>query len=342
MSSIDIIVPCYRYGHFLRECVESILAQPTHQLRVLVIDDASPDDTAQVAAALMKADPRVSFIRHQTNQGHIATYNEGIEWASSKYTLLLSADDCLLPGALNRAIALMDAHPEVGFTFGRALTLRDDGTLSHRGADTDQTRQRVIEGLAFIELSASRGIVPTATAVVRTEVQKRLGGYCIELPHSGDLEMWLRFAAHASVGILEADQAVYRRHGDNMSLGYTHNLLPDVQQRKAALDRFFQTCGDALPNVRRLRRKLFRSLALDATGFASEAFNRGETTVSEQLAEFARDVCPDITWSRGWKALVCKRRLGVGGWLALRPVVVGVRGAAARVRSLVSAIFVHV
>ena len=204
--------------------------------------------------------------------------------------------------------------------------------FDHReAADGDDTAgQRVVKGPAFIELSGCRSIVPTATAVVRTTLQKRLGGYCPELPHSGDLEMWLRLAAYASVGILDANQAVYRRHGHNMSLDYTNSLLPDVQQRKAALERFLQTCGDVLPDAQGLRQRLFLSLAREAVGFASETFNRGETIVSEPLAEFARTLCPDVVKTAGWKALACKRRLGLGAWLAVQPVVSGVRRMATR------------
>ena len=54
MSSVDVIVPCYRYGHFLRDCVESVLAQAGPSVRVLIIDDASPDNTAEVASDLTK------------------------------------------------------------------------------------------------------------------------------------------------------------------------------------------------------------------------------------------------------------------------------------------------
>ena len=116
MISVDVIVPCYRYGHFLRECVESVLKQVGPGLRVLVIDDASPDRTAEVAAGLAQEDSRITFRRHSTNVGHIATYNEGIEWATSKYMLILSADDYLIPGGLSRTVNLMEEHPNVGFT----------------------------------------------------------------------------------------------------------------------------------------------------------------------------------------------------------------------------------
>src|SRR5207253_8052097 len=120
-------------------------------VRVLIIDDASPDNTAEVAAELVREDPRVSFIRHIENKGHINTYNEGIEWASADYMLLLSADDYLLPGALSRATGLMEAHPEVGFTFGKAIELSDSGNEIPIEGIIKTTR--ILERREFIELS---------------------------------------------------------------------------------------------------------------------------------------------------------------------------------------------
>ncbi|MBB5329944.1 glycosyltransferase family 2 protein [Tunturiibacter gelidoferens] len=321
MTSVDVIVPCYRYGHFLRECVQSVLNQAGPDVRVLIIDDASPDNTAEVAADLVQSDSRVSFRRHRINKGHIATYNEGIDWASADYMLLLSADDYLLPGALRRAADLMDAHPEVGFTFGKGFELHENGTITDVTAIEpafNQTGWRIIRGLEFIEFSGSKNIVCTPTAVVRTELQKLLGGYRFELPHAGDMEMWLRFAAHASVGIFDSCQAVYRRHSSNMSLAYmAHGWLPDVQQRKAALECFFEMCAGTLPDTLRLRHKMFRSVAGVSIGFASTAFNDGEMVLSEQLSDFALGVCPDIRRSLPWIKLACKRHLGFRAWQIL-------------------------
>src|SRR5689334_16159119 len=108
MAKVDIVVPCYNYGLFLEGCVRSVLEQSFGDLRVLIIDDASSDDSASAAQRLVHADPRVSVISHPENWGHIATYNQGIEWASSDYFLLLSADDLLVSGALERAVQVMD------------------------------------------------------------------------------------------------------------------------------------------------------------------------------------------------------------------------------------------
>lgn len=325
-TSFDIIVPCYGYGRFLRECVLSVLNQPVQNLRVLIIDDASPDNTADVATDLAKSDSRVTFIAHPKNKGHVATYNEGIEWASADYMMILSADDYLLPGALGRAAEIMDAHPEVGLTFGKAIVLDDRGSTADMRSLGSKNAWRILAGLDFIQLSGGRNIVDTPSAVVRTALQQRLGGYRPELPHTGDMEMWLRFAAHSSVGITEAYQAVYRRHSKNMSLAYMgKSWLPDLKEREAALDSFFRSCSDVLPNAAELRGKLVQSLAAEAVSFASWAFNAGENEASTQLSDYAVSLYPGVRSSWRWMKLSCKRRLGLRAWRALQSAVARIR-----------------
>jgi Glycosyl transferase family 2 len=335
LGRIDVFIPCYNYGCFLYQCVNSVLGQVGVEVRVLVIDDASPDNTAEVAAALAWEDPRVTVIRHTTNKGHINTYNEGIEWASADYMLLLSADDYLLPGALRRAADLMDAHPEVGFTFGEVIELRDSGNETPTKSTIGATR--ILEGREFIELSGAENLVATCSAVVRTELQKRLGGYRNELPHTGDMEMWLRFAAHASVGFISAYQGVFRRHSTNMSIAYysiskgrviytKNGRLPELQQRKTALDCFSAHCRDFMPPCEHLCRRLYRRLSELAVGRASEAFNEGEMEESMQLTDFALAVCPEIKSSSAWIKLTCKRWMGARTWHTVRPAAAAIRG----------------
>ena len=322
MSSVDVIVPCYRYGRFLRQCVESVLTQSLQDVRVLILDDASPDDTPEIGAKLAKEDSRVTMVRHKVNKGHIATYNEGIEWACADYLLLLSADDYLLPGALERAAAYLDAHPQVGFVFGRALELTAGGNTTLTDLVAGVEGVQILKGIEFIELSGPRNVVPTPTAVVRTMLQKRLGGYRFELPHSGDMEMWFRLAAHSSVGVLDTPQAVYRRHSSNMSHAYfTKDRIPDILQRRAALDKFGEYCAITLQNGDRIHRNLLRLLGREAIEYASAAFNSGDMDVCDKLSAHAVEICPSLSRSLPWLKLACKRWVGVDRWRALQPVV---------------------
>src|SRR5207248_1376403 len=138
-------------------------------------------------------------------------------WADGDYSLLLSADDLLAPGALRRAARAMDADPGVGLTYGRQVLFSSDAPPTG-GPATADGGWRVVGGGEFIEWCCRTGQNPVATptAVVRTSLQKQLGGYRKELPHTGDMELWLRFAAHAAVAVINAEQAYKRMHPGNM------------------------------------------------------------------------------------------------------------------------------
>lgn len=321
MTSVDVVVPCYRYGRFLEQCVNSVLDQSDVAVRVLVIDDASPDVTAEVAAALVRRDKRVHFVRHAVNHGHIATYNEGLTWASADYVLLLSADDHLLPGALARATAVLDAHPEAAFAFGHAIVLTDED--SARSTRIHSARKhgsaKVVSGPKFVAMSGAGNMVATPTAVVRTTLQHAVGGYRPELPHSGDMEMWLRLATLGSVAILRADQAVYRRHSANMSAAYyLNNRLPDLEHRRQAIDSFFADAGRALPQAQRAQQRMYRLLAREALGLASEAFDENDAVALDALTDFAAKMDPRSALSLSALKLAVKQRLGRRGWHAVR------------------------
>jgi glycosyltransferase involved in cell wall biosynthesis len=254
MSRIDVIVPCYNYGRFLRDSVDSILRQSHADVRVLILDDASTDETPNVAAELAAADRRVEYRRHAANIGHIGTYNEAIDLARGDYMLLLSADDFLLPGALGRAGAVFDADPAIGLVHGICLSYRAGDRLSE--ADESLPAPKIWESSALIERLAVSNCISTATAVVRTSAQKQIGRYRPDLPHTADLEMWLRFALHGKVAYIPAPQAAHRYHGANMALGYDRvaDLLQCVEAFRCQIDAIRERLRDGSALEARMRR----------------------------------------------------------------------------------------
>jgi glycosyltransferase involved in cell wall biosynthesis len=279
MSRVSVIIPCYGYGHLLWQCVESVLHQPDVDVRVLILDDASPDETPAVASAILATEARrVEYRRHRVNRGHIATYNEGLAWADGEYTLLLSADDLLTPGALSRAAQLLDANPEVGFVYGGSVTFTTGGPLPGARTPSGRCAWRIRDGMEWLESVCRAGhvYIRSPEVVVRTGLQQTLGGYRADLPHSGDSEMWMRFAVHGAVGeIVDADQAYYRLHGQNMHQRQFSEPLTELRQRKAAFDAVFDTFGERIPGRARLRAEANRRLAREAFGAASAALDRG-------------------------------------------------------------------
>jgi glycosyltransferase involved in cell wall biosynthesis len=321
MSRVDVIVPCYNYAHFLQECVGSVLAQQGVDVRVLIIDDASSDNTVEVAGELAKQDSRVEFRRHPVNHGHIATYNEGLDWGTGEYMLLLSADDMLTAGALARASRLMDAHPEVGFTYGQAITT--DTPKFDSVPPSRECRWRILTGTEFWELSFAEAanIVPTPTAVVRTSLQQALGGYRKELPHTGDFEMWLRFAAHASVGVLDTAQGFYRVHGKNMHVKDFPITAIVLQQHLDAIEILFREYGKRIADRERMKTVALRAIALSALRKAIRSFEGGDQVSCQKLLDSALLILPQIRNEREWSNFRLKRLMGVKLWSVLRPLV---------------------
>ena len=281
MSRIDVVVTCYNYGRFLRECVDSVLAQSHRDLHLLIIDDASTDETATVCMELAAQDPRVAIHRHPVNIGHISTYNEAIQLAQGDYFLLLSADDFLLPGAIERAVAVLGTWPDVGLVHGAWLPYRVGDTLDCR---TDNGGAARVDPVAFIDALAVQNSVATATAIVRASAQRMLGGYLAELPHAGDLEMWLRFALYSQVAYVNALQAVYRRHADNMSLRY--HARADFEQRKIAFLMHLGEIRRRLPNGAALEGRIRRRLMRQAVRFSTRALRKGRIVELAALLRF--------------------------------------------------------
>ncbi len=328
MSSVSVVIPCYRYGHFLEQSVGSALnEQDGVDVKVLIVDDASPDDSAEAAKRIAKADSRVEVLVHERNMGHLKTYNQGLlEWADGDYTVLLSADDQLVPGALVRAAALLDAHPNVGFVYGHPLRFTSDAPLPP--ARTESKGWTVWPGKQWLagRFKAGHGCITSPEVVVRTDLQRKLGGYDPRLPHSGDIEMWMRFAAHADVGYLRhVDQAFYRVHSASMSKTDFSGQLDDLRQRKAAYTVALEKSEDTLTAAERQRLAdiVNRKLAAQALWRAARAYDRGRTAQVpvDELVEFANDCWPAYRSLPEYRGLTVRRRIGPAAMPYLQPLV---------------------
>jgi glycosyltransferase involved in cell wall biosynthesis len=319
MSRVDVFIPCYKYGHYLRGCAQSVLSQEGVDVRVLILDDASPDNTEEVAKQLAEEDDRVTYRKHPVNRGHIATYNEGLQWARGDYLLLLSADDLLVPGALHRAVSLMDRHPDVGLTHGRVIRTERPGEVPSSGGRDGGWK--VVSGWEYICSICQTGenVVATPTAVVRTSAQHKVGGYRKELPHAGDMEMWLRLAAVSAVGYVDADQAYYRMHGQNMSEGYP--ALRDLRQRREVFRMFFDGWGGLVPDAARLWATALQNLSREAFWEASKMFDAQQPGLCQELLELSADLDPSIRSTKEWKRLGMKRLVGARVWKRLKPLL---------------------
>lgn len=315
MSTVGVVVPCYRYGHLLRESVGSVLDQVGVDVRVLIIDDASPDDSADRAREFAAEDPRVEVVVHPENRGHIRTYNEGLlDWCDTDYAVLLSADDMLTSGALRRAVDFLDASPSAGLVYGHYI--RFDGVTPRAPARTGSPSWKLYDGQAWLRrrFSHGNGCIASPEVVVRTAVQRAVGGYDPSLPHTGDIEMWMRFATYADLGYLRGvDQAYYRVHGTSMSTTYrADGGLGDLRQRWAAYEAFLRKEGDRVNQPELMERTIRRRIARDALWRACRALDggRADREPVEELVAFATDIYDGARGLSEYRGLRWRRAVG--------------------------------
>jgi glycosyltransferase involved in cell wall biosynthesis len=298
---VRVVVPCYNYGRYLGACVASLLSQEGVSVRVHILDDASTDGSDKVAAAIADRDARVQVTLHAANRGHIATYNEGLAATDSDYVVLLSADDMLAPGALARATTLMDTFPSVGLVYGHPQAFETEPA-----AETGRLRNwSVWQGERWIAAQCRRGlsIISSPEAVVRTSVQHQVGYYRPELPHSGDLEMWLRIADVAGVGRINGvDQAYRRVHpASMMSTGYG-TLQADLEERIKAYDSFFSGSALGDTRIRQLGRVAKRRMAAEALEWSASSCQAGNVPAGDidKAVSFALGIHPEAASSAAY------------------------------------------
>ena len=291
MASVDVVIPNYQYGRYLRDCVESVLTQDVPDLRVLIIDNASTDDSVEIAREIAARDPRVEIIARPENLGAQASWNEGIDWAQADYFTVLCADDRLAPGALKRAMAVLEEDPSLSFVYGRGIELhpsRPPAEASDEGQDMPQDWV-IIDGVDFIEqrCQTAANNIATCTVLVRTSLQKQAGHYREGLPYTDDLEMWMRLATFGSIAETETVQGIWLVHGANMSAFYQERQTRDLLAIKDALDSFFRHEGSRLPNAQSLHRQAIRSIGERSYWSALSHLARGHLSTSLALFKLA-------------------------------------------------------
>lgn len=307
---VTVVIPCYNYGHFLPHAVGSALSQRGVDVDVIIVDDCSTDGSQAVAADLAGKDDRIRVILHDVNRGHIRTYNHGLAEAMGDYVVLLSADDLLAPGALERSTRLMEAKPSVGLVYGYAPGFEN----SPIPGSSRRESWTIWSGVDWIESMCRRGnnIIVNPEAVMRRSTMDALIGYREDMPQAADMELWIRAASISDVGRVNGPaQAYYRMHSDNMHRTEMNGVLREAEARRDV----FRSIGalETLPAGVRddLVSRAMKKVALEAVREATKesgAPAEGGGTTSTQLMHFAADCDPAIRRSLAWKLLQLRRK----------------------------------
>lgn len=116
---VSVVVPCYNHGRFLEATIQSVLDSSYKDLEIVIVDDGSTDDSADVARELIKMFANIRFVS-QVNAGPSAARNNGIRQAKGEYILPLDADDLIGRDYISQAVAVLDSRSEVKVVYADA------------------------------------------------------------------------------------------------------------------------------------------------------------------------------------------------------------------------------
>lgn len=296
--TVSVVIPCYNYGRYLPTAVASALDQEGLTVDILVVDDCSTDDSAEVALGLAAQDSRIKVLIHEENAGHIATYNDGLARAEGDYLVLLSADDALPPNSVTRAVALMEHRPTVGLVYGFSDTFCDE---PHVVADRIRSWS-VWDGRRWMSRLSRQGrnVIRSPEVVMRRDAWLDAGPYDPRLPHAADMYMWLRTAFSWDIGRINGPaQALYRVHGDNMHLTTFAGAITDLRERALVFDLLFAEKPHPQQHLVELHNAAKRALSRRALNLAIEAGGSGQP-IADELAEFAVESWRPVRESNLW------------------------------------------
>lgn len=218
-TKVTIAIPTYNRSQLLKTSLKSALAQDYSDFQVLVLDNASTDDTEAVVRSF--ADERITYVRNETNIGLFGNWQRVIEINSSPYLSFLPDDDTLLPNFISESVLALDNHTQAGLSSGRAELIDAAGDRVDVPNKSDDLPLGLIEGLDFIhQIVDGRKWVLLASAVMfRADAFATVGGY--DTPHSKymiDLNVYLRIATQFDLCFIPKNLAQVRYHEEQDSL----------------------------------------------------------------------------------------------------------------------------
>ena len=205
---ISVIIPTFNRASFISEAIDSVLQQSYQKIELLVVDDGSTDNTAEIMSRYT-ADPRVRFFQ-QPNQGQSVARNLALQYAKGEFICCLDSDNRWLPGKLEKSLAVFKQHPEVDIVYGDIVTIDENGD--------EITRQNMPRYSGRITKYLFRdNCVSINTSMVRRKCFDEMGGMEVGRRRADDYELWLRFSTRYQYFYLPEYLAEYRVMKDQIS-----------------------------------------------------------------------------------------------------------------------------
>lgn len=211
---VSFIVVSYNHSKFITECLDSIRDQSYKEWELIVADDASKDNSADVMRDWLKENSihaKTNF--HTQNKGFAATLNECVELAVGKYVNIIAADDYLHPDFLIRCVdALEQKDDNFAVAFSSAFLINEDKSLTNYNDNFDFYN----DPLQFRKELRKKNHIPALSTLVKRQVLLETGPYDKDILIE-DYDRWLRINEKYLFVLIPENLAYYRRHDENIS-----------------------------------------------------------------------------------------------------------------------------
>lgn len=211
MPTASVIITTHDRSQLLLRAISSARASGTN-VEIVVVDDASSDETVQVCRSLSG----VKYVRVERNQRVAGARNIGLLNSEGEYITFLDDDDTRLAGSLDRQIGVLQTEPDAGLIYGQAILGNQDGRITRKA----YPRNCPQGDLFWILLS--RNFIPCGSAVFRRSCLDRVGVLNRRIPGLDDWDLWVRIAQHYPVIALEQPVMVWRQSTPASKQGTSH------------------------------------------------------------------------------------------------------------------------
>lgn len=220
---VSVVILVYNSEHYLRECLDSVMAQTYPNLEVLIMDDASTDNSPAIVTSYGE---RVKYYRQEKNRGSFGNMNDGIALANGEFIAVYHADDVYESEIVERGVAALRRFPDAGAVFCLDTFINISGfpygklTLPQEVSGGKPLDYPVIMNAL---LTYKNIFLVCPTCMVRSKTYREVGLYHdVAFRDASDLEMWLRIARNFPLVILEEYLHRYRHGHENVSKRYHH------------------------------------------------------------------------------------------------------------------------
>lgn len=215
MHQVSVIIPTYNRAHLLSRALTSALNQTFQDFEIIIVDDASTDDTDKLVASFH--DCRIVYIQNRRNQGVSAARNSAIQQAQGDYIAFLDSDDEWLPDKLEKQLKLFTGtSPKVGLIAAGAVDIRNQTPYAYyipkfRG---DNSKRILVENCVGLN----------GTAMIRKECFDKAGLFDENLNSSEDWDLWIRIAQHYEVDFIPDIMLRYYPQTDSMIMDHNAGI----------------------------------------------------------------------------------------------------------------------